>query len=247
MGITTILLFSAFFVLAYEQNDESYKSNLEQTREGVKIESREVNINPQNLRGKTSPEMNKNLENLKEKMKETEKKREDFKQKINKLKDNRKKDMADKIMSQINRLNQVWTNHFTNVLNRLEVVLQKIKSRAEKLSANNQDVLAINSAISKAETAISLARTEVLNQSKKEYVVDAFMITNETSTNSGQDNLVNMLRDRFKLLKDQLLKDLFALRDGVVKDARNAVYDAFKALSQTPNVDREPVENLNNQ
>jgi len=247
-GITVIFLFSAFFISA--QNIEPRKLGepykLEQTREGGKIKSKEADIKAQNLREKGQIEMKQKREIMEQRKLDMEKKRMDFKRKISEIKDSKKKEMADKIMNQINRVNQVWTNHFTNVLNRLDTVLQKVKSRVAKLPAD-RDLSALNSAISKAESAISLARSQVLEQSQKSYIVNTSTITNETSINSGQDDLVNAFRSRFKLLKDKLMSDLFSLRDGAVKDARNAVQEAFMALSKIPNVDRESVENLNNQ
>lgn len=173
--------------------------------------------------------------------------RDNAKQKIIQVRDERKKTAAEKIESQFDRINMVWTDHFTNVLDRLDALLQKIESRTEKASANGQDMTATKIAIQNAVNKIAAARTTVANQAQKTYVVDATAITGSTSTEIGQVNLVSKLREQFKTLRDQLFRDLTLLRDGAMKDARTAVQDSLKALSQVPNVDEEPEASSNNQ
>ena len=167
--------------------------------------------------------------------------------KIGQIKDQRKQQAATKIANQLSHTNEVWTDHMTNVLDRLDAILQKIKSRADKAQANGQDITAITTAINNAESKITAARSAVADQAKKTYVVDTSSITGATSTTSGQNSLVSKLRTQFMSLRDQLFKDLTSLRDGAMKDARQSVQDAFQALSQVPNVDKEPATNQNNQ
>ena len=169
--------------------------------------------------------------------------RQELKQKIGQIKDKTKQDLGNKIMDQIDHINKAWTDHFTNVLNKLETILGKIQTRTQKAASGGANVTEVNAAISKAGVAIVTARTAVLSQSQRTYAINTSTITGETSSVSGQNGLVSTLRTRFQLLKDQVLKDLFTLRDGAMKDARNAVQDAFRALSKVPNVDKEPATN----
>lgn len=171
--------------------------------------------------------------------------REDLREKIGKIKDAKKQEAANKIANQMEHINQVWTNHFVNVLDRLDAVLQKIKSRTEKVATNGTDVSSANTAIAKAETAIATARTAVATQAQKTYVVDMSSLTQDISTTDGQNMLVSDLRKKFKELRNQLFADLTALRDGAMKDARTAVADVLKTLSQLPHVDKEPSPNNN--
>jgi len=188
------------------------------------------------------------MEQLREQAKERAKAaREETQQKINQIKDQAKKEAADRIEGQFDHINDVWTNHFTNVLDKLDEVLQKIESRTEKASANGQDVATVKFAIQDALTKISTARTAVAGQAQKTYVVDTTSITQTTSTEGGQSNLVSKLRDQFRTLRDQLSMDLNSLRDGKMKDARTAVQDALQKLSSVSNVDKEPETNSNNQ
>jgi hypothetical protein len=43
------------------------------------------------------------------------------------------------------------------------------------------------------------------------------------------------LRVQFKLLRDSLLSDFISMRDGSIKDARQAVILALQALASIPN------------
>lgn len=222
-GGAGILLLSAAFVYAHT-------SRLEELKEKAMMRSQQARERMEDLR-----EQAKNR---------AQQARENAQKKISQIKDQKQKEAANRIASQFDRINQVWTDHFTNVLDRLDAILQKIKSRAEKAAANGQDVSLANTAIQKAGNAISTARTAVLNQAQKTYIVDT---TNITSTESSQSNLVSQLRVQFKSLRDKLLGDLKSLRDGAMKDARRAVKDAWRALSQVPKVDEEPDTNSNNQ
>ena len=181
------------------------------------------------------------VEKIREEAKERIKnKREEVEQKISKLRDQKKKDSALKINNQLDNINQIWTNHFLNVLNRLDEVLQKIASRTEKASANGKDVANVKIAIQTAVQKIATARTAVENQAKKTYLVDTTAISQADQTSNDQSSLVSKLREQFKIQKDLLKADLTALRDGLIKEARQAVKSAFEALSQVPNVDEEP-------
>ena len=179
-------------------------------------------------------------EEMQEKIKE---RREKIQQKIAEIKDKQKQELANKINNQLSRVNEVWTDHFSNVLGRLDEIMQKIETRTEKASANGEDVSKTKFAIQNAIDKISVARTAVTNQAQKTYVADTSSITGNTSTNEGQINLMNKLREQFKQLRDQLFSDLKGLRDGSVKDARTAVQDALKELSKVPKVNEEPEVN----
>lgn len=169
--------------------------------------------------------------------------RERAQQRISQIRDQKKREAAQRIADRLNHVNKVWTDHFVSVLDKLDAVLQKIKSRTQKASDNGQDVSSVNTAIQKAEAAITAARTAVMNQAQKTYNIDATQVANATSDDSSQNSLVSQLRFQFKALRELLFKDLKSLRDGAMKDARNAVHDTFQALRQVPNVDEEPDTN----
>ena len=169
-------------------------------------------------------------ENIKEK-------REAVKVKMRQIKDTTKQNATDRILNQMEKLNQVWASNFTNVLDRLEAVLEKIKSRKDKALANGKDVSLVIEAITKAEASIDAARVALEIQAQKTYVVDPGTISQETTTQEGQNNLISDFRTQFKALRELLFADLKSLRDGAMKDARDSVKDVIKILSEIPGVD----------
>ena len=154
--------------------------------------------------------------------------REELKKRVEQIKDERKKATATRLDEQMNRLNERWTTHFTNVLDRLDDILGKIQVRLDKAASLGKDVSAVKTAIDAAKAAIASARTAVEAQAKKDYTI--------TFTSEEQ------LRTAFKAAKDQLHKDLTALRDGAVKSSRDAVQNAARTLGGVPKVDEEPEE-----
>lgn len=168
-----------------------------------------------------------------------EAKREEAKQRISGIRDKKKQELALKLANQFEELNKKWTDHFIQLLERYEAVLVKIQERTDIAATNGKDITAVNSAIQSADTAIENARTAVVAQSAKAYVLDASALANTTATAtaSGQDKLLKSLRTEFQTLHRALFKDLYALRDGVMKNARSSVREALRALSQIPKVD----------
>lgn len=225
-SVATSLLLSAGFALAQTP------TRLEELREAAEARAQKARGEVQGRRDEAQVKIKEHRENVRER--------------IAQIKDQQKQKAAEKITNQMDHINDVWTNHFVNVLDRLDAVLQKIKSRTEKAGANGADVSGVNTAIASAETAIATARTAVALQAEKTYVPTIPSLTENTSTTIGQDNLVGELRKSFKELRNQLFADLTALRDGVMKDTRIAVKDAARALSQIPHVDEEPAVNTNN-
>jgi len=224
-SVASTLLFSAGFIHAQNTRLEELRKQADQRAQ------------------KANEQIQKHRDEAQAKIKD---RRDDLREKIGRIKDEKKQEAASKIANQMEHINQVWTNHFVNVLDRLDAVLQKIKSRTEKAVANGTDVSSVNTAIAGAETAIASARTAVAAQAQKTYVVDMTSVTQDTSTTAGQNSLMGELRKKFKDLRDQLFGDLTALRDGAMKDARTAVHDVLKTLSQLPNVDKEPSGNSPN-
>lgn len=152
--------------------------------------------------------------------------REEFKQKIQKVKDEKKRMAAERLEEQLNKLNKRWTDHFSNVLNHLENVLAKIEIRIQKAQANGRDVTTVKAAVEKARVAIKAARDAVAVQAAKVYTVKF----------ESEDKL----RAVFQTAKEQLHRDLTSLRDGAMKDAKQAVQDAIQELRKVKNVDDEP-------
>ncbi len=167
--------------------------------------------------------------------------REKTEQHLADIRDKAKQQMAERLAKQFDNINKTWTDHFMNVLDRLDAILKKVQDRANTTAGNGKDISSVTTAISSAQSAIAAARTAVTTQAGKTYALDPTIVpvTTSTTTPSGQEELMKGLRGAFKNLHTGLFKDLFALRDGPIKDARKAVEDAFKALRQIIGSDDE--------
>ena len=193
------------------------------SREDIKAKRAELNIQIKNERDAAK----KRIEAVREEAKkEVETRRTELKNKISKLRDEKKKQIATRLDEQMARLNARWTDHFNNVLDRLSEIIGKIELRADKAQAMGKDVSAVRTAIQNAKTAIESARVAVEAQAKKTYI----------ATFTSEDKL----GVAFKTVREQLHKDLFGLRDGAMKSAREAVKNALQALKSVPRVDEEP-------
>lgn len=234
-GVGIALWASAFIVFATEpapmkdvrDKAQNMRQEVKATVKGVR---EEVQVKREELKkqlGTNRDEAKKRLEAAREAAKEVAQvKRENLKKRLGEIKDERKKERAARLDEQMNRLNDRWTTHFTNVLNKLEDILGKIQVRADKAAALGKDISAVKTATDSAKAVIASARTAVETQAKKDYTI--------TFTSEEQ------LRAAFKAAKDQLHKDLTALRDGAIKNARSKVQDAARALGGVPKVDEEP-------
>jgi len=156
-----------------------------------------------------------------------EARREELKQKLATIRDERKKQTTERIGAELQKLNERITAHFSNVLEKIENALERVNSRADKAEANNRDVRAVRTAISEAETAITDARTAASAQAGKVYTLE---VTTEDA-----------LRVDVGRARQTLHTDLSAVREKV-KAAHEAVRKAAVSLAQIPKVDELEVE-----
>lgn len=169
--------------------------------------------------------------------------RSDIRGKVNAIQDTRRKDEALVIIGQFGRVNTMTTDHYMDVLKRLEAVLLKVETRAAKAKRNGSDMIVVERSIQRAKDAIAQARIAVNAQAKKSYqtVMNAQNIPSAGAlTPEGQNTLISAMRTQFQAARNALKEDLFALRDGPVRNARTTVHDAIKALTQIPGVDSSP-------
>lgn len=204
---------------------EGVREKAEGVREELKMKRDELKQNLEAKRKEAKERLETVREEAKMRVKAT---REELKKKIDGLRDEKKKERAKRLDEQLNRLNERWTTHFTNVLSRLESVLGKIKIRKDKAASLGKDLTAVDTAIAAAESVIASTRSAVEAQAQKDYTV--------TFTSEEQ------LKEAFRAAKKQLHQDLTSLRDGAMKSARNAVHDVQRALAGVPKVDEEPAE-----
>jgi DNA repair exonuclease SbcCD ATPase subunit len=186
----------------FQQNREEIQRLIEQNR----IEFRNQ---VQNKR----EEMKTKIDALKEKL------RERLRERISE----RKRTIVERIYDRINALNERMTDHYMDVLDHLEKVLERIESRTAKAKLNGRDVSSVEAAIEKAHQAINTAREAVKAQAEKVYQPPEITTEGNLKLDVGK-------------LRQQLHDDLKAV-EKLVKDARDAVRQAAVALAQIPKVD----------
>lgn len=224
--IITAVLFLAFAVPAMAQTNAS-------SREDIKAKRTELNTQ---LKGEREA-AKKRVEAVREEAKKAaEMRRTELKDKISKLRDEKKKQAATRLDEQMARLNARWTDHFSNVLNRLSEILSKVELRANKAEVNGKDVAAVKTAIQNAKTAIATARVAVETQAKKIYMPCILGVSTFGKCTFASEKDMG---SAFKAAKERLKTDLFGLRDGAMKSAREAVQSAHQALKGVPKVNEE--------
>lgn len=143
--------------------------------------------------------------------------REEFRLKLQALKDMRKKNIAERADQKLQKANQKSTNHFTQAIEKLEKLLQKFSDRAEKLKQEGQNTSEVDAAIAAAESAIAQAKEAVTTQGAKEYTAD---ITDADSLKREFGEEMSTLRNDLKLTHD------------TVKLAKQKVIDVARALAK---------------
>ena len=151
-----------------------------------------------------------------------EAKRTELKTRLAKIKDERKKQIVEKVYNQINELNKRRLDHFSAVLEKLEKVLDRISNRAAKAEINGRDISAVKIVITEATNSIAAARTAIQNQAGKVY---APVISAESA-----------LKTDVGKIRQALHGDLVSVQE-TVKIGREAVRKAATALAQIPKVD----------
>lgn len=240
VGSATSLLFSATVVFAEERSVTERQNIREPLKSFVDMKRGNASTTATTTRREMMEGTREHLQNIREEMRDRMKEqRGKAEQRLADIKDKVKQQMAERLAKQFEHSNSQWTDHFIGTLDRLDAILKKIQDRATIAASNGKDITTTTAAIASAKTAIATARTAVTIQAAKTYVLDPSTIpsTTSTTTPNGQEELMKGLRTSFKNLKGTLFKDLFALRNGPMTDARGAVHNAAQVLSKIRGVD----------
>lgn len=155
-------------------------------------------------------------------------KRAEMKDRLKKIKSELKKDTVERIYDKLNEINKDRTEHFSNVMAKLDKAVERITSRTDKAGDRGLDVTTVRTEIESAKTAIAAARTAIQTQAGKTYTI----------TVGTEETLKANAQAARKLLQDDLEKVRL-----IVKSAYEAVHKAATTLAQIPKVDEEESEN----
>jgi DNA repair exonuclease SbcCD ATPase subunit len=154
-------------------------------------------------------------------------KRAELKERLQNVRDEKKRGIMERLENNVHKLNERMLNHFSAVLEKLEGVLSRIGSRADKAEVGGHDVSAVLTAIVEAENAIAAARDAIHAQSG---VVYEFDFNDETGLRSSAEQVRKAIHDDLTRVKE------------LVRVAHDAVRRAAVALAQIPRVNDIEVE-----
>ena len=216
-----------------KQGREVLKEARQAQAENFKAKKEEFNKLKKEKREEFKAMVDKKKEDLKDRM---ETKRKDLKDKLKVIKDEKKKQIVEKIDQRLDERNEKTLNHFSNVLEKLEEILGRISSRTDKAEANGKDVSSVRTLITEAESAIAASRSAIAAQSGRTYPI-TFTGVSTTSTSTPETNL----RADVGKARQALHNDLVKVRETVFA-AREAVKKAAVALAQIPRVNELEIE-----
>lgn len=220
--ITSFIILFSIFLISYATIEERI---LERIQERNQINLEEYNKNRselKNLMEKNQIELQNQIQKTREELKnQILEYQSDLKEKLKIIKDETKKKIIEKVYGRINPLNEIITNHYLDVLNRLENLLERVKSKTAESKINGLDTKKVEEKINKAEGAIKKAREATIVQSQRVYKPPE--ITSEEN-----------LRLKVREIRKQIHGDLKNVEE-LVRQARDAVREAARELAQTLN------------
>ncbi len=158
----------------------------------------------------------------------TVQKQEQLQTKIEGFRDQKKAQIAERVSTNLNTINDNRVNSMTKILERFQVILDKLLERVMTAEANGKDVTAAESAIASAQTSIDEAMSTVEIQASKDYS----LVVGDEST----------VRADAEAKRQALMSDLTDAH-GKVKLAKDAVVNAIRIAVNT--LGKEEVDNEN--
>ncbi|MEX2052931.1 MAG: hypothetical protein WD898_01750 [Candidatus Paceibacterota bacterium] len=196
-----------------ERTDQAREA-LRVNQERLRVEAREK-IDAVKERGEEAREMiDQKREELKTRI---DQKREELKERLEQVRDERKREAVERIDQQMDALNERLLNHYTDILKRLEGVLENLQEKASDFEARGVDVTPVREAIASATAAIDRAYAAIEAQSGKTYTIEV----------TTEDNLRNDVGGARQQLHDDLSVVVAALRN-----AHSAVKNVATVLAQ---------------
>lgn len=136
-----------------------------------------------------------------------------LKAKLQDFKDKRKAQVAERVNTNLNRINQQRTEQMLKHLNRMSELLSKLENRINQKTPDIKDPTAAKTAIASAKEVISVATNAVNTQAENDYTID---VTSEAAIKSDAQKM-----------REKLHTDLQATRKTVI-DAKKAVSNAVR-------------------
>ncbi len=140
-----------------------------------------------------------------------------FKLRIEAIRDEKKKMLTERISSRSAQINIRRTNHWTEVLNKLSGILQRLEDKVNAAKTAGKDTGSAEAAIASAEAKIAEAQEAVLAQAGNVYTAS---ITSDATLNSTVGTMVK-----------QLQSDLQSVHKLVI-EAKQAVMNVVREMAR---------------
>lgn len=154
-------------------------------------------------------------------------KKEEFREKLKAIRDEKKRLVVERIDEKISTMNKNHTARFSKVLEKLEMILNRITQHAQNLKSKGIDTLKLDSAVASAKSAINAAKVAIEGQAAKTYTLD---VASESRLKTTVGSIVSMFR-----------KDLRDVHKTVV-EAKQAVQNAEMELAKVRGEAKEEAE-----
>lgn len=172
-----------------QQRIETRKGNLEARKEKIetRIASREAKIASR-------------LEDRKEKIASRQ---AALKEKLQAFKDKRKAEIADRINTNLNRINQKQTEQMLKHLDKLSNILDKLENRINEGNTNIKDIGATKAATADAREVLANASFAVTEQSAKDYTIE---LTSESKVKKDAQTQRTNLHNDLVAVRKQVIE-----------------------------------------
>lgn len=156
--------------------------------------------------------------------------KEEFREKAQEIKDERKRSALLRIGDSLSTINTRLNTKWAGVLDKMSDILDRISNKADEADDEGDGVTEINTLIDTAREAIVTAITAIEAQSEKEYTIE---IGDEETLGGSVSAVVQEFKQDLRTVHTQ------------IRNARDAVRQAARGLAQLKTNDADEIEDLN--
>ncbi len=125
-----------------------------------------------------------------------------FKAKLEAFKDKRKAEIAERVNTNLNKINQNYTDQMKKHLETMSAILDKLEARVNSNSPDIKDPTAAKTAIAEARAKIAAATAAVDAQAQKDYTIT---VTSESKVRADAQKMRDLLKTDIQALRKQLI------------------------------------------
>ena len=169
-------------------------------------------------------------------------KKAEFEEQLKTLKDETKKQIAEKISERLTTSNTNATNRMFEVIDKLNEIMLKIESKIDNAKTNGIDTTVQDAGVQNAKSAIEAASDAITEQAAKEYIIT---VGDDTTLRSDVETIVSQqkqdLRTTYELVRSakQAVRQVAKSLKDLLKTTMNSGAEA--TTSAMPNTVASPV------